>query len=72
MDIANTAIAIKIGERYFLRIGKGGRIQTAWSLAGAKLFGPWMEEDITTIEKKLINKNKKCYRIFVECKMEVK
>jgi hypothetical protein len=35
-------VAIKIktpsGERYFCRIGKGWRVQTAWSLAGASLF----------------------------------
>lgn len=35
-------VAIKVktprGERYFCRIGKGWRIQTAWSLAGASLF----------------------------------
>jgi hypothetical protein len=35
-------VAIKVkttrGERYFYGIGKGWRVQTAWSLAGAKLF----------------------------------
>lgn len=35
-------VAIKVktprGDRYFCRIGKGWRIQTAWSLAGASIF----------------------------------
>lgn len=36
----NTALAFKIGERYFVRHGKRGRVITAWSLAGAQLFLP--------------------------------
>lgn len=35
-----SAEAIKIGNRWFFRFGKGKRLQTAWSLAGAKLFLP--------------------------------
>ncbi|WP_108944112.1 hypothetical protein [Shewanella halifaxensis] len=40
MSDKTVAIQIKTnrGERYFYGFGKGGRVQTAWSLAGAKLF----------------------------------
>lgn len=31
-------VVLKIGTRYFYRFGKNGRVLTAWSLAGAKLF----------------------------------
>lgn len=34
----NEAYVVKIGKRYFCRFGKNWRIQTAWCLAGAKLF----------------------------------
>ena len=37
---SNAALALKIGERYFVRHGKRGRAITAWSLAGARLFLP--------------------------------
>jgi hypothetical protein len=40
------AIAIRVGNRYFLKFGKEGRIQTAWSLAGATLF---QESDMLTV-----------------------
>lgn len=33
-----SARAIRLGDRYFYKFGAGGRVQTAWSLAGAKLF----------------------------------
>ncbi|GIU13020.1 hypothetical protein [Shewanella sp. MBTL60-007] len=40
--MSNKTVAIKIttnrGDRYFYGFGKGGSVQTAWSLAGAKLF----------------------------------
>lgn len=29
---------IRIGSRFFVRFGKGGRALTAWSLAGASLY----------------------------------
>lgn len=39
MDLTNNrCLAIKVGDRYFVRHGKGGRVLTAWSLAGAQLF----------------------------------
>lgn len=35
---AYEALAIRVGDRYFYAFGKKGRVLTAWSLAGAKLF----------------------------------
>lgn len=45
------AFAIKIGERYFVRHGKKGRVLTAWSLAGAHLFLPCTDEFDTAYRK---------------------
>lgn len=36
----NKAEVIMIGERFFCGFGKAGRVNTAWSLAGAKLYLP--------------------------------
>jgi len=33
-----TAVALKVGERYYVRTSPKGRILTAWCLAGATLF----------------------------------
>lgn len=35
---------IKIGDRYFARFGKIKQVQTAWSLAGAKMLPGWCSE----------------------------
>ena len=35
---ASCAGVIKIDGRYFYGFGKGGRIKTAWSLGGARLY----------------------------------
>ncbi|QDO86513.1 hypothetical protein FM037_03000 [Shewanella psychropiezotolerans] len=57
------SVAIKIktrsGERFFSGWGKGGRVQTAWSLAGAKLFLVCIREDLDLVISKLKAKNKK-------------
>ena len=37
-ETAAIKIQTKSGERFFSGIGHSGRVQTAWSLAGAKLF----------------------------------
>ena len=61
----NTAIVLKIGDRFFREI-KNGRIKTAWSLAGACLFGPWREDKIMSIERRLEAKGKKSRRELVQ------
>lgn len=40
MIVSDRATAIKVGQRYYVRHGKRGRVITAWSLAGARLFLP--------------------------------
>lgn len=40
MIVSDRATAIKVGQRYYVRHGKRGRVITAWSLAGAQLFLP--------------------------------
>jgi hypothetical protein len=52
-DLGSIAIVIEIKDRFFCGFGRKGRIKTAWSLAGAFLFGPWREDKITAIESKL-------------------
>ena len=64
----NTAIVLEIKERFFCGFGRGGRVKTAWSLAGARLFGAWREDEIKATEKKLLLKGKWPYRrrVFLE------
>jgi len=60
--MSSQAIAIKVetssGERYFVRFGKGGRVQTAWSLAGAKLFLACTTDNLDLVVSKLEAKSK--------------
>lgn len=44
------------GWRYFYRWGRKGQVLTAWSLAGAALFGPWSREEIEAVEVRLAAK----------------
>lgn len=50
------AIVIKVGERYFHNY-KNKRLQTAWSLAGAKTFRPSDLDEIAKVEAILKKKN---------------
>lgn len=56
----HTAVALRIlkGDsiRYFVRFGLGGRALTAWSLAGATLFGPWAVTEIEAAQRRLAAK----------------
>ncbi|WP_447077599.1 hypothetical protein [Shewanella algae] len=58
-----STVAIKIkttsGNRYFCGLGKGKRIQTAWSIAGARLFLNNCSEDLEPITKLLEKKGKR-------------
>jgi hypothetical protein len=62
----SNAIVIMIEDRFFSGFGKNGRIQTAWSLAGAHLFGPWRIDEIEAIKRKLKAKGKQPLRFYVE------
>ena len=46
--------------RFFYGFGKNGRIKTAWSLAGARLFGS--ETDIAAAEKRINAKGRETTR----------
>jgi hypothetical protein len=39
----NKAIVVTVEGRFHYGIGTTGQLLTAWSLAGAKLFGEWDE-----------------------------
>ncbi|WP_332772953.1 hypothetical protein [Phenylobacterium sp.] len=41
------------GDRFFVKFGKAGQLQTAWSLAGATLFGPWDRERIEAATRRI-------------------
>lgn len=51
-------VVIQIGSRYFVGFGKGGRVKTAWHLAGAQFF-IWdrLKQDYEQIAEKLDKKN---------------
>ena len=51
---SNQATALIINNRYFSNFGPSGRLQTAWSLAGAALFN--REDKIVAVEKRLNQK----------------
>lgn len=51
----NTAVCIKINKRYFNKFGKN-RVQTAWCLAGAKLFIPESDTLTKTINRLITSK----------------
>ena len=61
MNEIETALVIRVGERYFNSYKKK-RILTDWSLAGAKLFRPTDTIDIEKAEKILQAKGYKTER----------
>jgi len=63
-DNGRTAAVLKIGERFYVS-HKGGRLVTAWSLAGAKLFGPWDSYGLGTTEAALRKKKREAVRVTV-------
>lgn len=59
-DDANKAIVIFVGKRYFAGFGARQRLQTAWSLAGARLFGVWRSDEVEKILRKIRAKGYDC------------
>lgn len=55
--VGDRAVVIQLGDRYFYGFGQGGRVLTAWSLAGAAMFAPWNDK-LLTVEKKLLSMGK--------------
>lgn len=70
MGEANAAIVLKVGERYYNGRTKAGRVQLAWSLAGAYLFAPWRLDLLEEIEKRLRAKGYAPRRVILEAKEE--
>lgn len=62
MNAAKEAIVLKVGDRFFAYY-RNKRVQTAWSLAGAKMF--FDDWGVTEAEKILTAKNKKSVRCLV-------
>jgi hypothetical protein len=60
---SNQATALVVNNRYFSNFGPSGRLQTAWSLAGATLFG--REDKIVAVEKRLNQKGYTAERVNV-------
>lgn len=52
-DRTNRAVVLRIGRRFFAGFSKTGRVTTAWSLAGARIFSLFNDEDITDVITKL-------------------
>lgn len=63
MDLHISAVVIVIdtkqGQRFFHGFGKSGCVQTAWSLAGSKLFIKHDNERINQVTERLAKKNKR-------------
>jgi len=67
----NAAIVLIVSDgripasgRYFAGVKKR-RVYTAWSLAGAELFGPWRLADIEKAERAIVKVGKSSVRITV-------
>lgn len=64
---ANKAVVIFVGDRYFSRFGYRGRLQTAWCLAGAKLFGTWERDAVAKTLRQIRAKGRDCgFRVIEE------
>lgn len=59
-DGADKAIVIFVGKRYFAGFGAKQRLQTAWSLAGARLFGVWRSDEVEKVLRKIRAKGYDC------------
>jgi len=66
MPDATKAIVLRInGTRFYCGVSKTNRLQTAWSLAGAKLFGEWQEAEIFQAELQVCKRGRNPERIIV-------
>lgn len=66
-----SAVVLEVGDRFFIGFGRVGQVQTAWSLAGATMFGPWQEGEIRHAEAGLEAKGKRSRRRFVMLQPDV-
>ena len=65
------AIVVRVdGTRFYHGVSPRRRLQTAWSLAGAKLFGEWEEGQILRAELEVCKRGKKPERLVVRLEAE--
>lgn len=67
-DPSDKAVVLVLAEgRYFCRFGRNGQVLTAWSLAGAHLFGfrKIDNPDLTDAERRLTQRGKAFRRVTV-------
>ncbi len=62
---ATKAVVLVVNGRYFRGFGQDGRLLTAWSLAGAKLFAHWRPEEIEKVTRRLREKGYRPVRRYV-------
>ena len=63
---ANKAIALRVdNERFYRGVSPKGRLQTAWSLAGATLFAEWLLDDISKAEAEIRKRGRRSRRVGV-------
>lgn len=60
-----SATAIQVNDRFFYGKSKTGRMQSAWSLAGAKLYRPTHDKEIKADELFLHQKGYKTKKVVV-------
>ena len=65
---SDKAIALRIGQRFYIGISPAGRMQTAWSLAGASLFGEWQKIELAKAEREIEKRKKSSVRQVVVVK----
>ena len=65
MPPSDRAIVLLVGSRFYSGRSKSGRLSTAWSLAGAKLFGEWDVSGIEQAERLIAQRRKPHKRIVV-------
>jgi hypothetical protein len=56
--------------RFYRGISPSKRLETAWSLAGAKLFGRWDIEGIEKAEKEVRKRKRACRRATIRVNWE--
>jgi hypothetical protein len=58
-EYSDKALVICIADRYFFGFSKrNGKVLSSWSLAGAKLYGPWDKDRINNTVNKLTKEGK--------------
>ena len=68
---ATKAIVLRVdGTRFYVEISKAKRLQTAWSIAGARLFGEWDDAGIEKAESQITKRGKTSERLVVTLEEE--